>query len=59
MKVKKNAPHRIKNVCIAGNGSRVVVIHQIFFKYVSQRKSLFKHNMKQKFIKEKSEIIPF
>ena len=31
MKVKKNAPHRIFKVCVlVGNGSRVVVTHQIF-----------------------------
>ena len=32
MKVKKNAPHRIFKICVlVGNGSRVVVTHQIFF----------------------------
>ena len=35
MKVKKNAPHIEFKICvIAGNGSRVVVTHQIFNFYL-------------------------
>ena len=38
IKVKNNVSHRVLNMCIAGNGRRVVVISQDFFFIIFEKR---------------------